>query len=454
MTNIDDRIAVDLRGEQITIGRQPDGSVKVEVINGRGEPLAGAVLPPLADSGQPQAHTTGPQTISGTTSADATPAVTVSGRRAVGRSTRKLRPGLWTPADVGLVLGSAATAALVVAVVLRQFFESPGWLADLSLWFVLTLGLVYFTAREQMGPLAARDRVATLVIGSGALLLVVPLVSLLGYIFIKGLPSLRLSFFTHDLKGVAPGSPATEGGGLHAIVGTLEQAGIALLIVLPLGVLTAVFLNETRSKFRRPVRIIVDAMSGLPSIVAGLFIYSALIINKPGNSPLFNFNGFMAALALSMVMLPTVTRTVDVVLRLVPDGLREASLALGASRARTVWSIVLPTARSGVTTAIVLGLARIVGETAPLLFTSFGNTLLNGNPFKDPQESLPFFVYRLVKLPSATDSERGYIGAVVLILIVLSLFTIARWAGRPRKAKTRSPRPATDLLTSATGRSS
>ncbi|MGL5829193.1 MAG: phosphate ABC transporter permease PstA [Angustibacter sp.] len=348
---------------------------------------------------------------------------------------KPLRPKIWALPDIALVLGSAVTATLAVGLMLHQLAESPGWLADLALWFVIFLVLVYFTAREQVGPLAARDRIATIVIGTGALLLVVPLASLLGYIFIRGLPNLRPEFFTSDLGGVSPGSPPTEGGALHAIIGTLQQAGLALILVIPLGVLTAVFLNETKSALRRPVRIVVDAMSGLPSIVAGLFIYSALIIRPPTTSPLFNFNGFMAALALSMVMLPTVTRTVDVVLRLVPNGLREASLALGASRARTVWSVVLPTARSGVTTAVVLGLARIVGETAPLLFTSFGNTLLNANPFSGPQESLPFFVYRLVKLPSENDSERGYIGAVVLIMLVLFLFSLARLAGRQRRAK-------------------
>src|SRR5690606_35848338 len=123
------------------------------------------------------------------------------------------------------------------------------------------------------------------------------------------------------------------------------------------------FLNETSSRLRRPVRIFVDAMSGLPSVVAGLFIFAVLIIPFAETSSLFGYNGFMASLALSMVMMPTITRTVEVVLRLVPGGLREAGLALGASRARVVWSVVLPTARSGLTTAVVLGIARAVGET-------------------------------------------------------------------------------------------
>jgi len=165
-------------------------------------------------------------------------------------------------------------------------------------------------------------------------------------------------------------------------------------------------------------------------------VYAALII--PGIQAgvgLFSYNGMMATLALTMVMLPTVTRTVDVVLRLVPDGLREASLALGASRARTVWSVVLPTARTGVTTAVILGIARVAGETAPLLFTSFGALGMNANPFSDPQESIPLFIYRFIKQPLENVQQRGYIGALVLILLIFGLFAIARVVGRDRSKR-------------------
>jgi phosphate transport system permease protein len=135
-----------------------------------------------------------------------------------------------------------------------------------------------------------------------------------------------------------------------------------------------------------------------------------------------------------------------VVLRLVPDGLREASLALGASRARTVWSVVLPTARSGTTTAVVLGIARAVGETAPLLFTAFGATLMNGNPAKGPQESLPLFVYRDIRQPNQNLIDRGFTGAFVLLLIVLTLFALARFIGRDRsKRRTRRRRTGTGV---------
>lgn len=355
-------------------------------------------------------------------------------------SPKPRRPASWQRVDIAAVVGCAIAAVMLVALVFGALAQSPGWLGSLAMAYVTFLVMLWVVSAEQLGRKGAVDRVVQVIVMTGAILLVIPLISLLGYVLARGLPNLRPGFFIHDLKGITPDQPATQGGAVHAIVGTLEQAGMALVLVLPLGVATAVFLNETRSKLRRPVRIVVDAMSGLPSVVAGLFIYAALIIGKPFNNALFNFNGLMAALALSLVMLPTVTRTVDVVLRLVPNGLREASLALGASKSRTVWSVVLPSARGGITTAIVLGLARIVGETAPLLFTSFGNTLLNANPVDGPQESLPLYVFRFVKSASQTETDRGYVGAVVLILVVLVLFAAARLTGRgsrPRKAKSR-----------------
>ena len=132
----------------------------------------------------------------------------------------------------------------------------------------------------------------------------------------------------------------------------------------------------------------------------------------------------MASLALSMTMMPTICRAIEVVLRLVPNGLREAGLALGASRAKVVLSVVLPTASTGVATAAILGIAREAGETAPLLFTAFGSNLMNANPFSGPQESLPLFIYRFVRTQSTADIQRGYAGALVLLLLILSLFVV------------------------------
>jgi phosphate transport system permease protein len=303
------------------------------------------------------------------------------------------------------------------------------------------LAIFAVVTADRMGRLVATDRVMTVVVVSAAAFVFVPLVLLIGYILVEGLKALRPNFFISDQEGITPVLPSTSGGASHAIIGSIEQVGLALLWSLPLALAAAVFLNESRSKWRRPVRIFVDAMSGLPSIVAGLFIFATLILPfaKSGN-PLFGYNGFMASLALAITMLPTITRTVDVVLRLVPDGLREASLALGASRARTVFSVVFPTARTGMTTAVVLGIARAVGETAPLLFTAFGYDLMNSNPFAGSQESLPLFVYRNIRKPDVSAIERGFAGALVLLMLVVALFALARFIGRDRSKRRGAPK--------------
>jgi phosphate transport system permease protein len=350
------------------------------------------------------------------------------------------RPREFTTFDVWVLVGSLVSAACLNWLVFYRFTVGAslfGFIVGTYLTFLVIFAAV---TADRVGRVVATDRVMTVVVVSAATIVFIPLVLLIGYILIQGLKALRPNFFFEDQTGITPIKPSTEGGAAHAIVGTIEQVGLALIESLPLAIAAAVFLNESRSKWRRPVRIFVDAMSGLPSIVAGLFIFATLILPfaKSGN-PLFGYNGFMASLALAITMLPTITRTVDVVLRLVPDGLREASLALGASRARTVWSVVFPTARTGMTTAVVLGIARAVGETAPLLFTAFGLDLMNANPFDGPQESLPLFVYRNIRKPDISAIERGFAGALVLLLIVLVLFAFARFIGRDRSKRKAGP---------------
>jgi phosphate transport system permease protein len=343
-------------------------------------------------------------------------------------------PRSFTRADAGMAAGSAISALLASWLVYYRISTAAGWLGFIIVWYAVFLAMYYVVCREAQGRVAAADRIVTVLVGTGALLMFAPLLWLLAFVVAEGLPALRPGFFVRDQTGVLATDPATAGGGLHAIVGTLEQVAIAVAISVPLGFLTAIFLSESRSRtrLRRVVRAVVDAMSGLPSVVAGLFIYAALVIPISEATGRSGFSGLMAGLALSIVMLPTVTRTVEVVLRLVPDGLREASYALGASLPRTVWSVVLPTARSGLATAVVLGIARAVGETAPLIFTSFGYNLINADPFDGAQDSLPLFVYARVQLQSAAVRERGFTGALVLVGIVLALFVITRILGRRR----------------------
>jgi phosphate transport system permease protein len=270
----------------------------------------------------------------------------------------------------------------------------------------------------------AAERLAAVVVASAALAAVIPLGLIIFKVVAEGLPYLRLNFFTETQQDTGPLEPATEGGALHAIVGTIMQVGIAMVISVPLAVLTAVFLNEIGGRFARVVRFIVDTMSGTPSIVAGLFIYSILILQLG-----WGFSGFAGALALAILMLPTITRTTEEMLRLVSSGLREAALALGAPEWRVTLQVVLPTARTGIVTAVILGIARAIGETAPVILTSFGASAMNWNAFEGPQSDLPLFIYSAIRSSQDNQVARAWTGAFVLMGMVLVLFVIARIIG-------------------------
>jgi phosphate transport system permease protein len=326
-----------------------------------------------------------------------------------------------------------------VWLVFERLLPLSGPFGFVLLWFVCFIAVYWLVVREVEGRRAATDRAISAVITSMALFLLVPLVLIVVYIVAKGLKALSVHFFTQTLATVGPAAPATAGGAAQAIVGTLEQVLLAVMISVPLGVGTAVFLNEVGGRWKRPVRLFVDAMSGVPSIVAGLFIFAVWVVGFHQG-----FSGFAAALALSILMLPSVARTSEEVLRLVPGGLREASLALGGTEWKTTWKVVLPTARAGLVTAAILGVARGVGETAPLIMTSFGARVMNANPFHGAQDSLPKFVYQQIG-GLQTQIDRAWTGAMVLILIVLALFMLARFvASRPvggRKGAGRGPAP-------------
>jgi len=233
-----------------------------------------------------------------------------------------------------------------------------------------------------------------------------------------------LTFYTEDMALAGPLDPLSIGGVAHAILGSLIQIGIALAITIPLGIAAAVYLNEIPGRFSRFVRTIVEAMTALPSIVAGLFIFATAIL-------MFGLpkSGLAASLAISVMMLPIMIRSADVVLRLVPQTLKEASIGLGASQWKTVWNVVLPTSRSGLTTSIILATARGIGETSPVLLTSGFTAELNVNPLESPMVSLPLAIFQFVKSPEPTMIARGFGTAAVLMVLVLTLFVIARIIG-------------------------
>ncbi len=340
---------------------------------------------------------------------------------------RPIRPGAVRRSDVGVLLGSLLASLALVWLPYQELAPFSGTLGFVIFWFVAFVLIYWLAERELEGPLIAADRAVALVIGSVAVGLLIPLVAILVYVASKGYSTLTTHFFQQDQASVGPQSAPTDGGGLHALVGTLEQVGLAIVICVPIGIATAVYMNEVGGRMVRWVRMFVNAMSGVPSIVAGLFIYAVWILQFH-----HTFSGLAAALAISILMLPTVTRTAEEVLRLVPDGLREASLALGAPEWRTAWSVVLPTAAGGLVTAVILGVARAVGETAPLIMTAFGTQSLNTSPFNNPQQSLPLFVWQEYQLQLPGPLARAWTGALVLLGVVLVLFTVARVMGRSR----------------------
>ena len=334
-----------------------------------------------------------------------------------------------TSEDLYTLVGALAASVATTWVFYTKVFPFEGAIGFVVAWYVVFV-LLYavLTSLTQPWTVVADRVVATAVIAAPTLV-GVALASVVVMTLYKGLPALHhLNFFTHDMSGVRADDPFTAGGILHALVGTLIEVAIAVAISLPLGVATAVYMSEVGGKGARLVRTVVEAMTALPSIVAGLFIYSIWLVylGMPAS-------GLAAALALAVMALPIMARASYVVLGVVPGGLREASYALGAGRWQTVWRVVLPTARPGLATALILGIARAVGETSPVLLTSGASTFLNVNPTKDPMNSLPLFIYASVTTGNPQMEQRAYAAAAVLLVAVLTLFVIARLVAGGRR---------------------
>ena len=264
------------------------------------------------------------------------------------------------------------------------------------------------------------NAVACSLLGLSVVVAVAPLVVVLGYTLAEGARSISWGFLTHSMRGVGPRDKT--GGIYHAIVGSVEQVGIAGLLAVPFGLLVAIYIVEYgRGRFRTGVRFLIDVMTGIPSIVAGLFIFAfwVLALHK-------GFSGLAAGLALSVLMLPVVVRSSEEMLKLVPDALREASYALGVPKWRTIVSVVLPAASAGITTGVMLAVARVTGETAPLLLTTFGFDSVRYQPLHGAQSSLPLFIFSQAQSPVTVAIHRAWAGALTLIAIVLVLTIVAR----------------------------
>ena len=345
-----------------------------------------------------------------------TPTAPVGPRRAVHTSTVQERFEI-----VGAAVAGVAVSTLLFGH-LTAMYGGIGWTVVALVAFV---GLYALLVGLRADAQEVKDRVMTVLLGVAGVVLFSALVFIVVYTVARGLPALRhTNFFVQTMKLAGPLDPLTVGGIRHALVGTLIQILIALAITVPLGITTAVFLNEVGGPFARFVRTVSDAMTALPSVVAGLFVYASVI-----QIVTHERSGIAAALAITVMMLPIVIRSADVVLRLVPQNLREAAYAMGASRWRTVWCVVLPTARSGLATAVILGTARGLGETSPVLLTSGITAVLNKNPLAGPMISLPLQVFDFVRSPEPSMIARGFGTAAVLMMLVIVLFAVARAIG-------------------------
>lgn len=340
------------------------------------------------------------------------------------------RPVRGRPVDDTISLVGAGLGSLgLVWVLYEKILPFTGTVGFLVCWYLAFLGIYAAISAVAHPRPVVIDRVMSAVVHAAAALVGLALAVSVTFAFVKGFAALRhVNFFTQDASGVRPTAALTQGGILHAIVGSFIEVGIAACIALPLGIGTAVYMTEVGGRFSRAVRTVVEAMTALPDILAGLFIYATLILRLGVER-----SGFAAAMALTIMMLPIIARSGAISLRVVPGGLREASLALGATQWQTVWRVVLPTARAGLATALILGVARAVGETAPVLITSGASTFFNKDPLVNPMNSLPLYIYTAVRSGQPLFIARGFAAAAVLMTIVLVLFILTRILARPRK---------------------
>lgn len=324
--------------------------------------------------------------------------------------------------------GAIFLLAIFLTPVLLNLTPLNGKLGGALIFVVLaTVGNIVLSIMRQ-GVKTISSSIAASLIYLATALVLLPLASVLYTVVMKGKDAVRLNTFTQDMRFSQPDAAFTDGGALHAILGTFEIVLIATIICVPLGVLTALYLTEIKGRFESFVRFLVQAMSGVPSIVAGLFIYTVLIVTLGAK-----YSAFAGSLALSILMLPTVARTSEEVLKLIPNDLREAGVALGATQWRTVAMVVVPAARSGILTAVILGIARVAGETAPLLLTILGNTSTQLNPFSGPVAALPLYTFSLMKTGLNIAITRAWGGALILLTLVLILFMTSRLLSGKRR---------------------
>ena len=321
---------------------------------------------------------------------------------------------------------SLAVAAGVFGVLAAASGTGFDWAGTIVVGALLYMASIWLFSRIVEGTRRATDRLVTALVTGAFLLAMLPLISVAITVVGFGLERFDLEFFTWSMRNVT----GEGGGALHAIVGTVLMTGTAALISVPIGLMTAIYLVEYGSgRLARGITFLVDVMTGIPSIVAGLFAYAVFaIFLGPGTR-----TGIAGALALTVLMIPVVVRSSEEMLRLVPNDLREAAYALGVPKWLTIVKVVLPTAIAGITTGVMLAIARVIGETAPLLIAAGFTQSMNYNLFDGRMQSLPVYVYTQYAnqgTPPEAYLDRAWAAALTLILIVMALNLIARLVAR------------------------
>jgi phosphate transport system permease protein len=342
---------------------------------------------------------------------------------------KPMKPWAATPRDRAMTMTSVLLAALTTFVIVAGT-PMKGKIAYFFVFFATWLVIDSFFVFKRSGGKGVRNGLAEKLAFLGALMVMMAVASILWSVISRGVDGLNFNYFTETMRNASMFDPIGNGGIAHAIFGTVLLIMIAIFFSVPMGILTALYLTEIKGKAAKFIEFLIQAMAGVPSVVAGLFIYAAIILNTP-----LRPSAFLGGLALTILMVPTVTRTAQEILNLVPQDLREAGLAMGATQWKTVALVVVPAARSGLITAVILGVARIAGETAPLLFTVGVFDAFNFNPFVGQNSALPVIIWSGLNGGSAESIQRAWSAIFILLVVVLVIFVSARIFGKKSMKK-------------------
>ena len=319
------------------------------------------------------------------------------------------------------VIVIASVLPLIVSFAALNLAELSGAAILLTVFLPLQLLAAAVAAIFTRGRRGVADSQLNVLVFFATFFVVIMLGSILFSVISWGFKAVSPHFLYQNNVYITPTTSLEYGGAGHALIGSLLVVGLATLIAVPLGLAVAVYLTETKGRFKGPVRFLAQSMSGLPSIVAGLFVYALFIATGT-----VNLSGWLGSLALALLMLPTVVRMSEEVLKLVPGDLRSAALALGAPQRRTFFQVIMPTAKAGLITAVLLGVARVVGETAPLLLTTRLMSETSFNPFNGDLATLPTFIFSNLTAGFDTGRARAWAAAFLLLAVVGIIFGTTR----------------------------